>query len=266
MELTAIIAGLLIAIGALATGAGAVAHHWAARHDRALRTAVNRLSRERGQGVLALLLVTGLAVVMLAALGLGRLVDDVTGGDGVAVVDHPVAQFVAAHRVPALTSFMTGVSAAGGPAGMVLLALVAGVLLSAAWRSWSPAVMLAVTAAGVIGLTIAFKAALGLPRPPLTQAVVPADGYGFPSGHAAAAAAVCAAAAWLCTLRLASWRARTAVWVVAVLAAVLVGISRVYLGVHWTTDVLGGWVFGIVWAAVVMTGWQVSGHLTALRR
>lgn len=286
MELTAIIAGLLISIGALAAGAGAIAHRWAAGHDDLLRAAGSRLSqllreptepagqdrrppgggRERRQGILALLLITGLAVIILAAVGLGKLVDDVTDGDGVAVLDHPVAQFVAAHRVPALTSFMTGVSAAGGPAGMVVLALVAGVLFSVAWQSWSPVVMLAVTAAGVIGLTIAFKAALGLSRPPLAQAVAPADGYGFPSGHAAAAAAVCAAVAWLCTLRLASWRARTAVWVVAVIAAVLVGISRVYLGVHWTTDVLGGWVFGILWAAVVTTGWQVSGLLTALRR
>ncbi len=63
---------------------------------------------------------------------------------------------------------------------------------------------MAVTGAGVIGLTVVFKAALGLPRPPLGQAVAAADGYGFPSGHAAAAAAVCAVVAWLCTLRLAS--------------------------------------------------------------
>ncbi len=286
MELTGIIAGLLIAAGALAAGAGAIAHHWAVGHDHFLQAAGVRLSRsrqepargapherqpadtgrEQSQGIVALLLLTGLAVIMLAAIALGKLVDDVTDGHGVAVIDHPIAYFVAAHRVPALTSFMRGVSAVGGPPGMVVLALVAGVLLGVTWRSWAPVAMLAVTAAGVIGLTAAFKAALSLPRPPLAQAVAAADGYGFPSGHAAAAAAACAAIAWLGTLRLASWRARTAVWVVAAMLAALVGISRVYLGVHWFTDVLGGWLFGILWAAVVMTSWAASGRLSELRR
>ena len=281
MELTGIIAVLLIAAGALAAAAGAIAHHWAAGHDDFLQAAGARLSRsrgagpqhqpaatgrERGQGMVALLLLTGLAAIMLTAVALGKLVDDVTDGDGVAVIDHPVARFVAAHREPALTSFMRGVSAIGGPVGMVVLALAAGVVLGVAWRSWAPVAMLAVTAAGVIGLTVAFKAALGRPRPPMAQAVAAADGYGFPSGHAAAAAAVCAAIAWLLTLRLPSWRARTAVWVVAAMLAALVGLSRVYLGVHWFTDVLGGWVFGLLWAAVVAAGWAASGRLSGLRR
>jgi undecaprenyl-diphosphatase len=55
-----------------------------------------------------------------------------------------------------------------------------------------------------------------------------------------------------------SWRARTSVWAAAAVLAALVGISRVYLGVHWATDVIGGWVFGILWLAVVASGWAGS--------
>jgi membrane-associated phospholipid phosphatase len=67
----------------------------------------------------------------------------------------------------------------------------------------------------------------------------------------------------LCSIRMRSWRARIGAWAVAAMLAVLVGFSRVYLGVHWVTDVLGGWVFGILWLAVVVSGWA---GITGLRQ
>ena len=235
MELTAIVTGLLLAIGALVGLTGLVLHAWTAGHPglpgaatrlagRLARwlerfTSQDRGCRSRGlrsdENTLVLSLILGLAAVAVAAVGVGTLVDDVTDGDGVAVLDHPIATFVAEHRAAALTSVMKVVSAVGGPAGMTFLAVAAGLLLVIAWRSWTPALVLAVTAAGVSGLTVLFKAALGRPRPPLVQAVAAADGYGFPSGHAAAAAAVCGVAAWLCSLRMRSWQGRIAVWAAA---------------------------------------------------
>lgn len=279
VELAAIIAGLLITVGGLVVLAGIGLHAWVNGHKDRLTVAAwppgawaGRLglrwqarmadgahtppARGLASGsALALTLVLGLAAIALAAAGLGTLVDNVTDGDGIAVLDHPVAQFVTAHQTPALTSAMKAVSAAAGPAGMTVCALILGLLLGVAWRSWTPVLTLAATAAGAIGLTIVFKAALGRPRPPLIHAVAAADGYGFPSAHAAAAAAVCGAAAWLCSGWLRSSRARIAIWAAAAMLAALVGISRVYLGVHWATDVIGGWIFGILWLAVVVSAW-----------
>jgi hypothetical protein len=118
-----------------------------------------------GRNVLILTLVAGLAAVALAAVGVGTLVDNVSHGDGVAALDHPVAIFIAAHRAAALTWVMRVVSVVGGPAAMAGLALAAGLVLGVVWRWWAPAVVLAVTAVGVTGLTIVFKIALGRGAP-----------------------------------------------------------------------------------------------------
>src|SRR5262245_36290918 len=168
-----------------------------AREGRLARSARSPRASGAAGSVLALTLVLGLAAVALTGVALGALVDNVTDGDGIAVLDHLVARFVAAHRTPLLTSVMKAVSTAAGPAALTACALAAGLLLGAVWRSWTPALVLAATAAGAIGLTIVFKETLARPRPPLAHAVAAADGYGFPSGHAAAAAAVCGAFAWL---------------------------------------------------------------------
>jgi membrane-associated phospholipid phosphatase len=279
MELTAIVVALLIVVGVAVVVAGTAVHAWVNRHCDKLQAAIGWAGELRwlkapggsqrsrspsgrwpGANALAFTLVLGLAAVALAGTGLGALVDNVTDGDGVAFVDHPVAAFVAAGRAAALTSVMRAVSTAGGPTGMAALAVGAGLLLAATSRSWYPVAVLAVTAGGAIALTLVFKAALGRARPPVAQAVATADGYGFPSGHAAMAAAVCGAVAWLCSMQVRSWRARLAIWAVAAMLATLVGISRVYLGVHWTTDVVGGWIFGGLWLAVVITCWAAFGR------
>ena len=280
MEMTAIIAALLAAAGGLvvlaALGLRSAAAHGqdllaagaqladraspaaAYRHGpRARRLDVVRMWSRRPAWLFGMTAALGLLLIAAAAIGAGMLVEDATADDGVAVLDHPVASFVAAHRSGWLTTAMRAVSTAGGPVILAAAAAAAGALLGVLRRSLGPVLLAGATVAGAGGLTIMLKETLGRSRPPLDDALAAADGHAFPSAHAAAAAAVFGVLAYLCAARLRSWSARVAVWAGAAMLTALVGISRVYLGVHWATDVIGGWAFGVIWLAVVVTGWTI---------
>jgi undecaprenyl-diphosphatase len=97
------------------------------------------------------------------------------------------------------------------------------------------------------------KALVGRQRPPLPFAAVAADGYSFPSGHATGTATIMVLSAWMVTRWLISgWTGRVIVWALAIGSALLIGYSRVYLGVHYVSDVLAGWLLGLAWAGIVM--------------
>ena len=265
MEMTLLVVALLATAGGLvvvaASGLG-----WVAAHRQDL-LATGRLipvrlhlrlpgfmARLRPAWLFGTSTALGLAVITLAAVAAGKLMEDATDGDGVAVLDHPVASFVAAHRTRALTMVMRAASAVGGPLILAAVTVAAAVVLGVIWRSWGPVLVASVTVAGNGVLTLALKQAVARPRPPLSGALAAADGYAFPSGHAATAAAAFGVLAFLCAAPLRARTARVAMWAGAAIAATLVGISRIYLGVHWSTDVLGGWAFGALWLAVVVTG------------
>lgn len=95
------------------------------------------------------------------------------------------------------------------------------------------------------------KLAVGRPRPN-ADALVHAAGYGFPSGHATAATAGWLGVAIVLSRLTSRWARKVALITTALVIAVIVGFSRVYLGVHQPTDVLGGWALGSLWIAVVL--------------
>lgn len=117
------------------------------------------------------------------------------------------------------------------------------------WRGWSHAALalLSVSAIETLaaeGLKEVFARARPMLVPHLDQVTSPA----FPSGHAAQAAALYLLGAVFAGWTLRSTEARTALLVVAVLLVLLIGLSRVMLGVHWPSDVVGGWLLGLGFA------------------
>ncbi len=94
----------------------------------------------------------------------------------------------------------------------------------------------------------AFKAAFGRARPDTAYAELVATGLSFPSGHATMSAVVFLTLGSLVASTRTRWIERIYILCAAALMTVLVGMSRIALGVHWATDVLGGWAFGTGWA------------------
>jgi undecaprenyl-diphosphatase len=87
------------------------------------------------------------------------------------------------------------------------------------------------------------------PRPPVADWAGAASGASFPSGHTTAATLFALSAAWTIAARVPAGGPRRAVWAGAAVYAAAVGWSRVWLGVHWPTDVAAGWLFGTAWTA-----------------
>ncbi|MEU5751214.1 phosphatase PAP2 family protein [Streptomyces sp. NPDC047829] len=98
----------------------------------------------------------------------------------------------------------------------------------------------------------ALKAAVDRPRPVWTDPVDSAHYAAFPSGHAMTATFVCGLLVWLVHHYGAPRGARLAALAVAVVSVVGVGVTRVWLGVHWATDVVGGWLMGALVVAVAV--------------
>jgi membrane-associated phospholipid phosphatase len=135
------------------------------------------------------------------------------------------------------------------------------------WRKHAPRlawwVAITMTAGGVIGAVL--KLLVGRHRPDLLEPVARAAGYSFPSGHALNNA-LAAGVFLLVFLPFTRGRPvrRALLWAVVILVPLITGICRVALGVHWTSDVVGGWLIGVAVVAATATAfeaWRVrSGH------
>ncbi|MEH3154738.1 MAG: phosphatase PAP2 family protein [Gordonia paraffinivorans] len=178
--------------------------------------------------------------------------------------DRDVTEWVADHRVDWLTHVFRVITTVGNTAAMTLIAVVATVVLWRRHRGLALTVLLG-SASGWL-LMQALKYGVARPRPPERFRVLAIDTYSFPSGHAMMSAIVLglvAVAAW----RSSAWvRDHRAVLAIAPVASALIGASRVYLGVHWTSDVVGGWVIGGLWVLVALAvGGAVSRGRAARR-
>jgi undecaprenyl-diphosphatase len=156
-----------------------------------------------------------------------------------------------------LQGAMRDLTALGSGTVLVLFVLaVAGALL--ARRQYHALVLLLVSALGGMLLNMLLKPVFGRPRPDIALRLTEVRSLSFPSGHAMGSAIIYMTLAALLS-RLVQTRALKVYFLgLAVLLTFLVGASRVYLGVHYPTDVLAGWAVGLAWALLC---WTIARHL-----
>lgn len=198
------------------------------------------------------------AVVMAAALVLwAGLLSAVVGGSAwLASVDKAVMQAALAARNPAATAAFRGVTWLGS--GAVYLAVAAAGLAIGRSRGWGY-LALATGSLALAQLTrVAVNLAVHRPRPPQSHWLTAANFYAFPSGHTLAAGLGFGLAAWLV------WqvdrRVGSGLFAVAAVLVLLVGWSRVYLGVHWASDVVASLFLAVFWlCATILLASRVLG-------
>jgi undecaprenyl-diphosphatase len=203
----------------------------------------------RSAGV-PLLVGTGATIVLFAAQA--GLVDTVEDGAGSGLLDQWVLAWFVSHRAPAITTVMTAVSAAGGTAVMAALALIgAGLLWRIRRRAEAATVIGAAVGAGL--LVTGFKHLYDRARPPAIDRLTVETNYALPSGHALGSMVVLGVLAAIAVLLSRRFAVQAGAVAFAIVGIVTIGVSRLYLGVHWGTDVLTGWLLGGAWLALCVT-------------
>ena len=210
---------------------------WIARHVRGF------------YGALAAFVSVSLIVGIIAVavfVGFARLVmEGVTQ-----TFDDAVLRWIEGHRSAVLDQMVLEITVLGAGIVLLMIVLVASVFLWLTRHRWSVYILLT----GVFGgqlLNRVLKNAFERPRPSSVEWVTEVQSLSFPSGHAMTSAITYLSVAYLVARLEPTPRLRATTWAMAILIIVLVGLSRMYLGVHYPTDVLAGWLGGIAWVGFV---------------
>lgn len=191
----------------------------------------------------------GLAVAVAFLLLFAWLADEVFEGDAVRF-DSAVRGWIHGLASPTLTTVMRMLSALGSPLLLGAVAVSIAVFLLLRWKR--AAIWMTVAMAGALVLDLTLKAGFHRTRPEPFFGSLPHT-YSFPSGHSLFSLCFYGVLAGLLTARIRSLALRIAIWTVAAALVVAIGVSRIYLGVHYPTDVVAGYLSAAMWVAALVT-------------
>lgn len=260
LGMVAVVVGIVAGVRWIASNRDAIRERW----DRFLgRPRIARLRERRRRQIdwlvarfdpgerFGLFVTAGLVLVLLIAWAFGSIVQDVIAHDELALFDRPILTYVVHHRISGLSTAMKVVTFFGGNTFIVPATLAVAFGSTLITRRFRWAALVTGSVAGAYALFNLLKYLVDRPRPQI-HPLIHVGGSAFPSGHATVSAAFFLSTAYIAT-RKAGWVWSTWVWAFAVVAPVLVAFSRVYLGVHWPTDVAAGLMLGAAWTAILAT-------------
>lgn len=192
----------------------------------------------------------GVAAILAAAWLFGGIAEDVVNRDApLGALDLQVANWLHAHASPALTALMTLITDIGSPLALALATVVAAAIL---FRRHEPLryLVLAVPAGALLNVVV--KHLVHRHRPTFVDPIEVLTTYSFPSGHAMAATLLYGTIAVVIMRKVRDGRWRAVALLAAALMIVLVAFSRMYLGVHYLSDVVAGVMEGVVWLGICL--------------
>jgi membrane protein DedA with SNARE-associated domain/membrane-associated phospholipid phosphatase len=208
---------------------------------------------------LGLNLTLGAIVLLGASRIFGGIAEDVVTGEPLTAVDAQVADWFHSRATPIIIQVMLVISQLNGPSAITTYTVLAGWYLGVK-RDWYWLTCLLVTIPTGMLLNVLMKYAFHRARPSFEHPILTIATYSFPSGHAAGSTLFYGTLAAILVAKIHRWQTRVNIVLIAIMIVLLVSFSRIYLGVHYLSDVLAGMVEGVAWLSLCLTGihtyWQ----------
>ncbi len=210
------------------------------------------LDRLSPRGYLGLHLTIGVLLLIGASWLFGGIAQDVVAGDPLTVIDKNIAEWFHERRTLGLTTTMQLVTGLASPIWVTGVALASAFVLW--WKGyWYRLLALVLVLPGGMVLDFLLKILFQRHRPSFAGSFLIFHGYSFPSGHTMAATLLYGVLATFTVMALEAWRWRVGAVLGAFVMVLLVGFSRVYLGAHYLSDVLGAAAAGFAWLVLCLT-------------
>jgi undecaprenyl-diphosphatase len=208
----------------------------------------------RLRSFLTLYVIIGLLVCTVSLIIFGKLVDGVSENESIVQFDIALANALHNEATKGSTSAFVTISLFGGTILFIWSSLVG--LIFALKRQWLGLVMWAITIGGGELLNTALKLFFARPRPTFASPLVIERYYSFPSGHAMMSFIAYGMLAYIICVLLKNNAQRLLVILAAGFIIIIIGISRMALGVHYFSDVTAGYAVATLWLVFCITAWR----------